>query len=117
MGCTRRDPMNDIREDIERERKHVVATLRSVGPDAPTLAGEWLAADIARHLAAQDRLRGLGSWAARRLVLATGLRLTAACLPTSRTRKRTRHLRRTIYPADHALDVPVGGARANAEPR
>ncbi|MBW3537431.1 MAG: maleylpyruvate isomerase family mycothiol-dependent enzyme [Actinobacteria bacterium] len=86
--------MNDVREDIEEERRQLVATLKLVGPGAPTLAGEWLASDIARHLAAQDRLRGLGSWAARRLVLATGLRLTA------------------IY-----LDRPAVAALVNAGPR
>lgn len=72
--------MNELCEDIETERRQLVATLRVVGPAAPTLAGEWLASDIARHVAAQDRLKGIGLWAARRLVLATGLRLTAAYL-------------------------------------
>jgi uncharacterized protein (TIGR03085 family) len=69
-----------IREDILTERMMLVATLKRVGPDAPTLAGSWSASELARHLAAPDRLRGLGAWAARRLVVATGLRLTAAYL-------------------------------------
>jgi hypothetical protein len=72
--------MNDVRDDIEAERRHLVTTLHSVGPEATILAGDWLASDVARHLAAQDRARGPPAWAARRLVLATGLRLTAAYL-------------------------------------
>ena len=40
------------------ERAALLATLRDVGPDAPTLCAPWTAADIAAHLVVSERLRG-----------------------------------------------------------
>jgi uncharacterized protein (TIGR03085 family) len=65
-----------IAADAVVERAEFVQTLRSVGPAAPTLAGTWTASDIARHVAAQDRLAGVPALLARGLVVRTGLRLT-----------------------------------------
>jgi uncharacterized protein (TIGR03083 family) len=42
------------------------------------MAADWRARDLARHLAAQDRLAGIPAFMARRLVAATGIRLTEA---------------------------------------
>jgi uncharacterized protein (TIGR03083 family) len=69
-----------IAEQVAAERALLVQTLRAVGPDAPTLATGWRAIDVARHLAAQDRMRGLPAFVARRIVAATGIRLTQAYL-------------------------------------
>jgi uncharacterized protein (TIGR03085 family) len=69
-----------ITQDIVEERARLVETLRQAGPDAPTLAGDWSAAEVAHHLAVQDRLQGVPAYMARRLVVATRVRLTAAYL-------------------------------------
>lgn len=37
------------------ERSQLVRTLLEVGPDAPTLCGEWTAADLAAHLVIRER--------------------------------------------------------------
>lgn len=37
------------------ERSQLVRTLLDVGPDAPTLCGEWTAADLAAHLVVRER--------------------------------------------------------------
>ena len=37
------------------ERSQLVQTLLDVGPDAPTLCGEWTAADLAAHLVVRER--------------------------------------------------------------
>lgn len=66
--------------DIVSERSQLVRALRTLGPEAPTLAGAWSAAEIARHLASQDRLRGVPAYLARRIIVATGWRLTAGYL-------------------------------------
>jgi uncharacterized protein (TIGR03083 family) len=42
------------------------------------MAGDWRARHLARHLAAQDRLAGIPAFMARRLVAATGVRLSEA---------------------------------------
>jgi hypothetical protein len=73
-----------VADDVATERRRFVATLRAVGADAPTLAGEWRAADLARHVVAQDRLRGLPVCAAREFVVCTGLRLTEPYLRSAR---------------------------------
>lgn len=41
------------------ERQALLTTLRTVGPDAPTLCGEWTALDIAAHLVLSERGGGL----------------------------------------------------------
>jgi uncharacterized protein (TIGR03085 family) len=38
-----------------RERAALVETFRSVGPDAPTLCGEWTTRDLAAHLIVRER--------------------------------------------------------------
>ena len=38
-----------------RERAALVKTMRSVGPDAPTLCGEWTTRDLAAHLVLRER--------------------------------------------------------------
>jgi uncharacterized protein (TIGR03085 family) len=65
-----------ISHDIRSEREQLVATLRSVGPDAPTLARGWRAADVASHVAAQDRGRGVPARLARTMAVASGRRLS-----------------------------------------
>ncbi|MQA28023.1 MAG: TIGR03085 family protein [Micromonosporaceae bacterium] len=39
----------------QRERADLAALLADLGPDAPTLCGDWTAADLAAHLAVRDR--------------------------------------------------------------
>ncbi len=38
-----------------RERAALVNTMRAVGPDAPTLCGEWTTRDLAAHLVLRER--------------------------------------------------------------
>jgi uncharacterized protein (TIGR03085 family) len=38
-----------------RERAALVTTMRDVGPDAPTLCGDWTARDLAAHLVLRER--------------------------------------------------------------
>lgn len=76
--------MNIDRQDIVDERAGITSTLERVGPDAPTLAGNWSTTQLARHLAVQDRLGGIPAFLARRFVLATNVRGTAAYLDRPR---------------------------------
>lgn len=69
--------MSAIADQVVDERRRLVATLEAVGPDSPTLAGQWTASDVASHLASQDRLAGIPAFFARRVVAATDLRLSA----------------------------------------
>lgn len=39
----------------QRERAALVATMREVGPDAPTLCGDWTTRDLAAHLVVRER--------------------------------------------------------------
>ena len=39
----------------QRERTALVETMRAVGPDAPTLCGEWTTRDLAAHLVVRER--------------------------------------------------------------
>ena len=39
----------------QRERRALVETMRAVGPDAPTLCGEWTTRDLAAHLVVRER--------------------------------------------------------------
>ena len=39
----------------QRERAALVETMRTVGPDAPTLCGDWTARDLAAHLVVRER--------------------------------------------------------------
>ena len=47
---------NDIRAF---ERRELLQTLRTLGPDAPTLCFPWSAADIAAHIVISEKGRGL----------------------------------------------------------
>ena len=38
-----------------RERAALVTTMRAVGPDAPTLCGDWTTRDLAAHLVLRER--------------------------------------------------------------
>jgi uncharacterized protein (TIGR03085 family) len=38
-----------------RERAELVTTMRAVGPDAPTLCGDWATRDLAAHLVLRER--------------------------------------------------------------
>lgn len=38
----------------QRERRALVETMRSVGPDAPTLCGDWTTRDLAAHLVVRE---------------------------------------------------------------
>lgn len=39
----------------QRERHALVETMRAVGPDAPTLCGQWTTRDLAAHLVMRER--------------------------------------------------------------
>jgi uncharacterized protein (TIGR03085 family) len=39
----------------QRERRALVDTMRAVGPDAPTLCGDWTTRDLAAHLVVRER--------------------------------------------------------------
>jgi uncharacterized protein (TIGR03085 family) len=39
----------------QRERVALVETMRTVGPDAPTLCGDWTTRDLAAHLVVRER--------------------------------------------------------------
>ncbi len=39
----------------QRERSALVETMRAVGPDAPTLCGDWKTRDLAAHLVVRER--------------------------------------------------------------
>src|SRR6185503_16044196 len=39
----------------QRERHALVDTMRAVGPDAPTLCGDWTTRDLAAHLVVRER--------------------------------------------------------------
>ncbi len=39
----------------QRERSALVETMRAVGPDAPTLCGDWKTRDLAAHLVMRER--------------------------------------------------------------
>ena len=42
------------------ERGQLAELLRQLGPDAPTLCGDWTTADLAAHLVVRDRRRDSG---------------------------------------------------------
>ena len=41
--------------EAQRERVALVETMRSVGPDAPTLCGDWTTRNLAAHLVVRER--------------------------------------------------------------
>jgi uncharacterized protein (TIGR03085 family) len=52
LRCSRSLEYVSLAQD---ERSQLVRTLLDVGPDAPTLCGEWTAADLAAHLVVRER--------------------------------------------------------------
>ncbi len=72
-----------IGEDFARERDALRRTLLEVGPDAPTICGDWTATDLAVHVALGE-LRGGWPTVPFRLMVASGLRLDRVA--TSNTR-------------------------------
>jgi uncharacterized protein (TIGR03085 family) len=67
--------------ELERERRALVADLRTVGPDAPTLIGGWTARDLAAHLASTEQLRGVPTFTGRWVSVRSGLRLNDLLRP------------------------------------
>ena len=63
-----------MRDDIDRERAAVRATLVELGPDAPSGCGAWTTTDLAVHLGLGDLLGGTAVVGARTLV-AWGIRI------------------------------------------
>jgi uncharacterized protein (TIGR03085 family) len=63
---------------IVTERRAFAETLEAVGPDAPTLAGSWTAADIAAHVLSLDRLGGVPTFLGRTVVSRWAIRLNDA---------------------------------------
>lgn len=49
----------ELREVRREERQSLCATLRAVGPDAPTLCSDWTVANLAAHLVVSERYLGL----------------------------------------------------------
>jgi uncharacterized protein (TIGR03083 family) len=101
------------------ERRGLVADLKSVGPEAPTLADRWLARDLAAHVAATEQLRGAPTFVGRTLVMRYGLRLNETFRPIMAVdlRRFRRHgfdwaLRRLEQPPPPLLSrtslLPVG---------
>ena len=95
------------------ERRALAATLRSVGPDAPTLAGTWRARDLAAHVAATEQVGGMPTFIGRTLVARYGLRLNDSLRPVMRIdlRRFRRHgfdwaVRRLERPAPALLSRP-----------
>jgi uncharacterized protein (TIGR03085 family) len=63
----------------QRERAALVTTMREVGPDAPTLCGDWTTRDLAAHLVARER----------RLDAAPGIAIGALAGYTDKVQRRT----------------------------
>lgn len=63
----------------QRERAALVETMRTVGPDAPTLCGDWTTRDLAAHLVVRER----------RLDAAPGIAIPALAGYTDKVQQRT----------------------------
>lgn len=63
----------------QRERAALVETMRTVGPDAPTLCGDWTTRDLAAHLVVRER----------RLDAAPGIAIPALAGYTDKVQRRT----------------------------
>lgn len=63
----------------QRERAALVETMRSVGPDAPTLCGDWTTRDLAAHLVVRER----------RLDAAPGIMIPALAGYTDKVQQQT----------------------------
>ncbi|KUI12907.1 hypothetical protein AU193_03935 [Mycobacterium sp. GA-1285] len=63
----------------QRERAALVETMREVGPDAPTLCGDWTTRDLAAHLVVRER----------RLDATPGIMIPALAGYTDRVQRQT----------------------------
>jgi uncharacterized protein (TIGR03085 family) len=63
----------------QRERAALVSTMREVGPDAPTLCGDWTTRDLAAHLVVRER----------RLDATPGIAIPALAGYTDKVQRRT----------------------------
>lgn len=63
----------------QRERAALVATMRKVGPDAPTLCAGWTTRDLAAHLVVRER----------RLDASPGIMVSSLASYTERVQRRT----------------------------
>src|SRR5688572_18791739 len=57
-----------IADAIIVERRAFAETLERAGPDAPSLCGAWIAADVAAHVVSLDRFRGVPTFLGRTIV-------------------------------------------------
>lgn len=57
-----------MRDAFLAERRRFLATLRDLGPEVPTLCGDWTAADLAAHVAGGDMGAGVPVFIGRSLV-------------------------------------------------
>ena len=74
-----------------RERAALVTTMRAVGPDAPTLCGEWTTRDLAAHLVLRER----------RPDAAPGILVPALAGYTARKQQHLTDTTRLARPAGH----------------
>ena len=72
--------MGEVAQVHARERDQLLATLREVGPDAPTLCAPWTASTVAAHLVVSEAGRGVPWAAALPLRQVLGARITGALL-------------------------------------
>ena len=98
--------------DLATERQAFVATLRAVGPAAPTLATPWNAEDLAAHVAATEQQHGVPTYVGRRMVM-RGVRLNDTFKPVMsvQLKRFRRHgfdwsLRRLERPSPALLSRP-----------
>lgn len=99
--------------DLEAERRAFVATLRAVGPSAPTLAAPWNAEDLAAHVAATEQQRGVPTYVGRRLVM-RGIRLNDTFKPVMAVQLK-RFRRHGFDRSLRRLDRPSPGLLARPE--
>lgn len=55
------------RDDVEAERSALADSLVAVGPQAPTVCGDWTAFDLAAHVVAAERAAGIPAFCIRTL--------------------------------------------------
>lgn len=99
--------------DLAAERSALVATLRSVGPSAPTLAAPWNAEDLAAHVAATEQQHGVPTYLGRRLVM-RGIRLNDTFKPVMAVQLK-RFRRHGFDWALHRLERPSPALLARPE--
>jgi uncharacterized protein (TIGR03085 family) len=70
--------MQDLASAVVAEREVFADTLSQIGPDAPTLAGDWTAAAVAAHVVSLDRAAGVPTFVGRSIVTRSAIRLNDA---------------------------------------